>query len=850
MRCDRRSERATVRARCAGLLLVVALVPLWAACQSDEEKIAGFKERGAAYSEEGKLREAVIEYRNALQINPNDAESHRGLAEVYLRLGDVNDAYWELSETIRLSPGDTEARNTYAAIALANGRFDEVLTQADALLELDPESEIGLVLRAQAYERLDRVDEVEAIMNQVIERNPERVEYLLLLSNFYVRQGRLPEAEASARRAMDLKPTYSGAAQLVRFSATDPAKDAETERLLLLGIDLAKQEQAARVQAADSSEKAEGLDSRGIAYKTTAGFYVARGRTDDAIALLDAASEAMGDAPKDRLELLYMLAGIYREQGNEEQATAVMRRAAESAEGNPDPYLVLSTYRSGEQDFAGALEAAELALGVDPAALKTRLRHAEVLIEYGVAMEDAEKLAQGESELDALVADYPGLPEGLFVIGKLAMAQQNWDRAIEVLSAALEGKPDWPQARLLLGSALFGKGELSRARVEMALALELDPTLIQARRGLIKIHAALGEHEYAIDQGKQYLDQRPKDNEIRIVLAQSYVRVGRMAEAKELLQAFPEEHQNTQTRFAMARIALAEGDLDTSRRLMEEVETEMPHHERVLETFLSLDQAQGRLDDSKARVSAAIEANPESSELREIQGLVAALQGDQDLAEKSYEKSIELDPKRLSAYSKLAGLYQSQGRVDDTITIYEQAVAEDPKAAQAHHFLGVLYEMTGKPDKAREHYDVAIAADDGMSESKNNLAYLLASGGTELDRALSLAQEAKAAMPGNPNTADTLGWVLLKRGVPTAAVGYFREALANMPPNEPARGEVEYHLALGYAAAGQKQEAIASLQSALAFLDQQLDAARASGGAASEPAWASQARAELKRLSS
>ena len=135
-----------------------------------------------------------------------------------------------------------------------------------------------------------------------------------------------------------------------------------------------------------------------------------------------------------------------------------------------------------------------------------------------------------------------------------------------------------------------------------------------------------------------------------------------------------------------------------------------------------------------------------------------------------------------------------------------------------------------------------------MAESKNNLAYLLASSGEDLDRALTMAQEAKAAMPGNPNTADTLGWVLLKRGVPTAAVGYFREALSNMPADDPARGEVQYHLGLGYSAAGQSEEATASLQSALEHLDGQLDAARAAGQTAGEPAWASQARAELKRL--
>ena len=92
MRSNRSSGRSNLRARGAWLVLLVAFVPLWIGCQSDEEKIAGFKERGAEYSEAGQYREAVIEYRNALQLDPNDAASHRGLAEVYLHLGEVSDA--------------------------------------------------------------------------------------------------------------------------------------------------------------------------------------------------------------------------------------------------------------------------------------------------------------------------------------------------------------------------------------------------------------------------------------------------------------------------------------------------------------------------------------------------------------------------------------------------------------------------------------------------------------------------------------------------------------------------------------------------------------------------------------
>jgi len=825
-------------------LLLVALLAVFAiACKSDEDKVGAFKAQAEAYAEEGMLKEAVIEYRNVLQIDPNDADAHRGLAAAYIQLGSVNDAYWELAEAIRLDPSDDESRSTYAAIALANQRYDAVLEQADALLADDPNDEVGLVLRAQAYERLDRPDEVEPIMIQVIATHPEKTEYRLLLSNFYARQGRMDDARDEAEAAMAAEPTYGAAAQLLRIAAVEDDSDAETERYLKLTIEYATKEHAEEV-----GEDELKVDNRGTAYRTAAAFYISRERTDEAIELLERASETLTDAQEAWLQLMYVLADVHRSRGDDEKATEVMRRAAESDEGNPQPYITLSTYRTSQENFAGAVEAAEQAMAIDPSALASRLRYSEALIEYGASDSNEAMLADAEVIVDELLVEFPGLPEASFVLAKLKLARGDMEGAIEALSAALEGKPDWAQARMLLGTSLMGKGELARARVEMALALELDPNLIVARRGLARVHAALNEHEYAIDQGRVYLKERPKDAGIRVIVAQSLVRLGRVDEARDILLAVPEEERNDRAKFAIARIELASGNYAEARRLMEVVEKSMPYHVRVLETFVTLDRADGRMAETEARLKAAVEASPDDPNLLELQGSVAALLGDLVLAEASFKRAIEIEPRMLDAYTKLAAIYNAQGRTDDTIAVYEQAVAANPKASSAHHSLGVLYEMNGKRALALEHYDLAIEYDDTNAESKNNLAYLLATGGQDLDRALTLAQEAKAALPGNPNTADTLGWVLLKRGVPSAAVGYFREALSNMPPDHPARAEVEYHLGLAYAGGGETDEAVAAFEAALGRLDKQLDAAQASGERSGEPAWASQARAELKKL--
>ena len=74
-----------------------------------------------------------------------------------------------------------------------------------------------------------------------------------------------------------------------------------------------------------------------------------------------------------------------------------------------------------------------------------------------------------------------------------------------------------------------------------------------------------------------------------------------------------------------------------------------------------------------------------------------------------------------------------------------------------------------------------------------------------------LAQSAKEALPNDPSVADTLGWVMLKKKVCSAAISLFHEAMAAYPESHPLRGTVRYHLARGYECDGQIDRAISEL---------------------------------------
>ena len=75
------------------LCLALGLLMFLTACQSDEEKVADFMARGDEHFEAGDLKEAIIEYRNVIKVDPNNADGHYELALAYLSLGQLKQGY-------------------------------------------------------------------------------------------------------------------------------------------------------------------------------------------------------------------------------------------------------------------------------------------------------------------------------------------------------------------------------------------------------------------------------------------------------------------------------------------------------------------------------------------------------------------------------------------------------------------------------------------------------------------------------------------------------------------------------------------------------------------------------------
>ena len=811
--------------------LAAFCIGLAAACQSDQQRLAEYLGRAAQFAEEEKYAEAIISYQSALQIDPNNATAHYGLAEAYIETRRPSEAYWALHETVRLDPSNRDARLTYTQLLLLARQNESALEQARALVEGDPNDASGHMLLGQALTRLHHQDEARETLERAIELAPDAAEPLVLMAVFLSTTGQREQAEPYLRKRIELEPSVDAVGGLAGFLAQDPdrARDAEAEEFYREALAIAEP------------------DERSMAVRVLASFYYSRERFAESEAVL------LGEIERSEepLDLIYLLARLYNAQGEPQKADALLEDATRTRPDSAEAHLVQSRYRQRRGDLAGALESVDAGLRAEPDSVRARLRKSELLVDIGYRERDGLRIARGRSIVDAVLAREPENPDALFVRAKIDIAESKPADAVDAMRKAVDVRPEWARGRFMLGSALFLSGDRTGARAELARVLELDAAFLEARKLLAKVHASLGEHDFAVEEGRRVLKETPDDYALRILLAQSLMALRQTDEAQEMVEAIPPGEQNAEAHYALGRIYASRGDLERSREHLLAANEARPNHPDILRSLLNIDLFDQRQEESYERIREAEKAEPGNARIIHLRGLAALTLGRGGEAEASFRRAIQVDPNDLQSYASLGRYLSLRGRHEETLKTYADAVKQRPDLAPLRLILGVLLETMGRLEEAVEAYEQVVQLDPNLATAKNNLAYIFAESEANLDRALDLAQEAKALLPDDPRAADTLGWVLHKKGIHSAAIGYLKEAEGHFRDGDPSLGVVRHHLALAYEADGDPDRARQALERAIDDLKAaNLGRVEEPGEPAAEPAWATDVRAMLDRLNS
>jgi len=166
--------------------------------------------------------------------------------------------------------------------------------------------------------------------------------------------------------------------------------------------------------------------------------------------------------------------------------------------------------------------------------------------------------------------------------------------------------------------------------------------------------------------------------------------------------------------------------------------------------------------------------------------------------------------------------YHSQN-LDQAISIYEEILTKYPKNKQtegtlenARFSLSAIYVLKGDMDKGQGILEQVLVDDPENTQANNDLGYLWADQGKNLDQALVMITKALAAEPDNAAYLDSLGWVLFKLGQTEEAVVKLEQAVTMKRGDDPTLHE---HLGDCYAKLGRSEEAQATWTKAIELMD-------------------------------
>jgi tetratricopeptide (TPR) repeat protein len=166
-------------------------------------------------------------------------------------------------------------------------------------------------------------------------------------------------------------------------------------------------------------------------------------------------------------------------------------------------------------------------------------------------------------------------------------------------------------------------------------------------------------------------------------------------------------------------------------------------------------------------------------------------------AVEAYKKQIEINPLDKFVYPNLATTYVAMKKWDEAADAFEKARAVLHDNPYLLIQIGTMYLKSGKTDEARQRFDRALELDTVKSpETYNEVAYALAEGRVDLDKAHEYAESAVDRVAALLQTAtlaqvppmyvsaldrfaaylDTLGWVYFQQGQLANAEACIRSA--------------------------------------------------------------------------
>jgi tetratricopeptide (TPR) repeat protein len=705
--------------------------------------------------------------------------------EEAIRRGDELAAKKEYAEAIasyrsavQSNPGDGKTRLKLANAYLSAGQWGNAAPEAIRAADLLPNDTdaqvlaISMMLGQQRF--VDALDRAVARL----QHDPDNPELLIHFGNAKARLPGFWFALSKLEEALRLGQNY----EAVRANLRPPTAASDD------------------AEALAAFRRALQLKPRSImAQMALANFFWAVGRPEDGEEPLAQAARQY-DILANRALALY-----YVRNGRSSEAEPYLKVAASS--GDRDAQLVLADlYVRLKRDQEALQILMPLTAERDPAH-EASLRVAAIELRLG-------NREQARLRIDGILKADPKHPRASVLRARYLYMAGNIDQAIAAGRTAVEADPRSAEARWILARALAVKGESEQAYEQFAEELKLNPASTETPKDLLRLALVLGRHREAVDYGRQAVRHNPQDDATALALVKALLGVGDIAGADQALKPLlAKQPSSPQFLAALGAIQAARGDRQAARATYQRALQSDGESFDAVAGLVDLDLQDSRAPAARQRADQALAAHRDQPAYMLLAARAALAAGDAAGAEAGLHRVRQLEPTNLRATLLLAEALTAMNKGSDAERLLRQWLERQPSSVDAALALGRVLEMTGRRKEARASYEEIVAKNPTAATAAARLAALYVEDGERLDVALSLASSAKAQSPNDPAVSDVLGWIYVKKELPTLAILHLESAVRSAPANPVYR----YHLGVAYYQAAQHAKAREELTRALAL---------------------------------
>ncbi len=396
-----------------------------------------------------------------------------------------------------------------------------------------------------------------------------------------------------------------------------------------------------------------------------------------------------------------------------------------------------------------------------------------------------------------------------------------------------------------LAHAYLADEQFEKSLDTFSRILKLDPSNENAQAQALWLELKLKRYGAAIHSLEGIMETDGSNDKLRLTLGELYLQSGKPGKALEIFREIIREDAS----FAFAWVALFEvyieqGEQDTFKKEMvrffavNEIPVSRKHE--IVKLFMH----RAEKDESYRRavetmVNELVASRPGDPRSYVLRGISRRNLKQYEPARKDFRNALELDSGNLPAWEEMASSFMDEERYTDvvdavvrardnigalslrldvldgyalyrtgaylrSVKVLERIDNEKEKKqplwllVQANITRAMAYDKLGRPSMSIGAYRDVLAIDPDNPLALNNLAYLYAERGENLDEAMVYAKQAVEADPDNPVFLDTLGWLYYKTGDYSKALEYIERALEN----DPDEAEIYEHLAEIYRVSG------------------------------------------------